>query len=76
MQQCNKLQLEWGKKEHTAAGKAVHPLCQEMLLCLTIVINTIIREIRLCLDLNLLFECRRYNSTGTDRHCDSISGQY
>lgn len=66
MQQCNKLPTEC-RKEHTAAGRAAPPLCQELMLRLKIVINTIIRKIRLCLDLNLLFQRRRHRSRSRDR---------
>ena len=66
MQQSNTLPPE-STKEHTAAGRAAPPLCQELMLRLKIVINTIIRKIRLCLDLNLLFQRRRHRSRSRDR---------
>lgn len=62
----NELQTEC-RNEHAAAGRAAPPLCQEPMLRLKIVINTIIRKIRLCLDLNLLFQWRRHRSRSRDR---------
>lgn len=62
----NELQTEC-RNEHAAAGRAAPPLCQERMLRLKIVINTIIRKIRLCLDLNLLFQWRRHRSRSRDR---------
>lgn len=62
----NELQTEC-RNEHAAAGRAAPPLCQERMLRLKIVINTIIRKIRLCLDLNLLFQRRRHRSRSRDR---------